>query len=621
MAVDRPAGAARLGGEIGEGERLEGADVGAGGLGHAVLPDHAVRIDLPDLGGAHLELADHVAHRVHHRKTGGEGDAAAAGHEVEADRGGIGDHRPHLVVVDAELLGRHQGERGAAAADVGIARDHRHRTVLADVAGGAGIGADVEPEAGGHAAGIAVLDRRAVVRRVLHGLERLDHADGVEGDTIGRLGARLGGVLQAQVDRIHVELLGQDVDRGLDGPRRDRGARRAIGRDLGPVAHDIEALDVDIVDVVAGEAAHAGRSDRRAREGARLHLDDALGGDDAAVLGGADLDLDVAARCGAGGAEHVLARHRHLHRLARLLRQPDGQGLEIDHGLAAEAAADLGRRHADLRGIDAEEPAAEAAHLEVTLGGRPDLDLAVLGGGRQRRVRLDIALVHGLRGVVLLDHHLGLGEGRLGVALLELDALGDVRRLGGRRIGALGQEVVVQDRRVGLHRLGDVDDVRQHLVVDLDQRQRLLGDRLRHRGDGGNGMALIERLLARHDVARDIAHVHLHLAGRHDEVGLVGEVLGRDHRLHAVQRQGLRRVDGLDLGMGVRASKHLADQLAGQAEVGAEAGAAGHLVGAVGTIGAAADPLVLAGGVRSVAHRADSLISAATSRTAVTILS
>ena len=155
----------------------------------------------------------------------------------------------------------------------------------------------------------------------------------------------------------------------------------------------------------------------------------------------------------------------------------------------------------------------------------------------------------------------------------------------------------MQDRRVGLHRLGDVDDVRQHLVVDLDQRQRLLGDRLRHRGDGGNRMALVERLLARHDVARDVAHVHLHLAGRHDQVGLVGEVLGRDHRLHAGQRLGLRGVDRLDDGVGVRAAQHLADQLAGQVEVGAEAGAAGHLVGAVGTIGTRADPLVLAGGV------------------------
>ena len=116
---------------------------------------------------------------------------------------GIGDHRPHLVVIDAELLGRHQGERGAAAADVGIARDHRDRAVLADMRGGAGIGADVEPEAGRDAARIARLDRRLVVLGVLDRLQRLDHADGVEGDAVGGLGALLGGVLQAQVDRIH----------------------------------------------------------------------------------------------------------------------------------------------------------------------------------------------------------------------------------------------------------------------------------------------------------------------------------------------------------------------------------------------------------------------------------
>ena len=354
------------------------------------------------------------------------------------------------------------------------------------MAGRAGIGADVEPEAGGDAAPVARLDRRPVVLGVLDRLQGLDHADGVEGDAIGRLGDRLGGVLQAEVNGIHLELLGQDIERRFHGPRRDRRAGRAIGRDLGPVADDVEALDVDVVDVVAGEAAHAGRTHRRAREGARLHLDDALGGDDAAILLGADLHLDVAARRRAGGAEHIVARHGHLHRLARLLAEPDGQRLEIDHGLAAEAAADFRRRHADLRGIEAQQPAAEAAHLEVPLGRRPHLDLAVFRGGRQRGVRLDIALVHGLGGVVLLDHHVGLVEARLGVALLELDALGDVRRLGGRRIGTLGQEVVVQDRRVGLHRLGDVDDVRQHLVVDLDQRQRLLGDRLRHRRDRGN---------------------------------------------------------------------------------------------------------------------------------------
>src|SRR6185312_13332375 len=261
---------------------------------------------------------------------------------------------------------------------------------------------------------------------------------GVEGDAIGRLGALLGGVLQAELDRIHAELLRQHVERRFDGPRRDRRAGGAIGRDLGPVADDVEADDVHVVDVVAGIRAHAGRTDRRAREGARLHLDDAFGGDDAAVFFSADLDPNVAARSRAGGAEHLLARHGHLHRLARLLRQADRQRLEIDDRLAAEAAADFGRRDADLRGVEVEQLGAETTHLEMTLRGRPDLDLAVLGRARQGGVRLDVTLVDGLRGEVLLDHHLGFGEARLGIALVEFDALGDVRRLLGRRVDALG---------------------------------------------------------------------------------------------------------------------------------------------------------------------------------------
>ena len=431
------------------------------------------------------------------------------------------------------------------------------------------------------------------MRRILRRLQRLDHADTIEGDAIGGFGALLGGVLQAEIDWIHVESLRQHVDRRFDGPGRDRRAGRTVGSDLGPVAHHVEAFDVDIVDVVAGEAAHAGRTDRRTREGACLHLHDAFGCDDTAVLGGADPDLDVAARRRTGGAEHLLARHRHLHWLARLLRQADGQRLEIDDRLAAEAAADLGRRHADLRGVDVQQFTAEAADLEMALRRRPELDLTVFGGAGQRGVRLDVTLMHCLGTVVALDDDLGLGKARSRVTFLELDALGDVRRRGGRRIGALGHHAFVQDRRTGLHRVGDVDDVRQHLVVDLDQSQRLLGDGLRNCRDGSHGVAFVERLLARHDVARDVLQVHLHLAGRHDQVGLLGEVLRRDDGLHAGQRFGLGGVDRADHGMGVRAAQHLADQLARKVEVGAKTGPTGDLVGAVGTIGARADPLVL----------------------------
>jgi hypothetical protein len=154
------------------------------------------------------------------------------------------------------------------------------------------------------------------------------------------------------------------------------------------------------------------------------------------------------------------------------------------------------------------------------------------------------------------------------------------------------------------------------LVLDLDEVECRLGDRLGGGGDGGDRMAFVERLLARDDIARDIAQVDLHLAGRDDLVGLLGEVLGRHHGLHAGQRFGGRNVDRLDHGMGVRAAQHLARELARHVEISAEAGAASHLVGAVRTVGTRADPFVL-----GLAHRAVSLISAATSMTARTILS
>ena len=57
-----------------------------------------------------------------------------------------------------------------------------------------------------------------------------------------------------------------------------------------------------------------------------------------------------------------------------------------------------------------------------------------------------------------------------GVALGEIDALGDVRRLGGLRLDAGGEQVVVQQRRVvGFIAVFHVDDVRQDFVGDVDQ--------------------------------------------------------------------------------------------------------------------------------------------------------
>ena len=139
----------------------------------------------------------------------------------------------------------------------------------------------------------------------------------------------------------------------------------------------------------------------------------------------------------------------------------------------------------------------------------------------------------------------------LDVADLELDALRDVRGLGRRRLDAARDHVFEQQRRVGLHRLVDVDDVRQHLVVDLDQRERLVGDRLADRRDGRDRVAFIEDLLARHDVARHVPEILRDALGADVFEFLVGEVLGGDHRLDAGQRLCFRGVDRADARMRV----------------------------------------------------------------------
>ena len=131
---------------------------------------------------------------------------------------------------------------------------------------------------------------------------------------------------------------------------------------------------------------------------------------------------------------------------------------------------------AQVADLHAEDLRGQRAHLEMALAGGPDLGLAIGVAARDAGVRLDIGLMH-CRGLeLLLDHHVGLREAGLEIAGLEFEPLRDVRGLRRRRLDAARDHVLEQQRRIGRHRLVHVDDVRQHLVVDLDQRQRFLRD-------------------------------------------------------------------------------------------------------------------------------------------------
>ena len=86
------------------------------------------------------------------------------------------------------------------------------------------------------------------------------------------LGAVLRRVFLAQRQRVHAQFLGQLVEGAFHRKGGDRRAGRAIGRDLGAVADDVIADDVDILDVVEREAAHAAWPDRGAGEGTGLEF-------------------------------------------------------------------------------------------------------------------------------------------------------------------------------------------------------------------------------------------------------------------------------------------------------------------------------------------------------------
>ena len=492
---------------------------------------------------------------------------------------------------------------------------HQHVAVLGDVHLHRALAAGIVPEAGGHAAAALharprrAIQRRAVVRVVLDGLHRFLEGHGAEGRPIDRLVAGLGRILQPHLQRIEAERLRDLVQHALGREGTERRARRAIRRHLRPVRHHVVADRQHIRDRILREGTTHRPAQRRTGQPARLQVEGALRRDDGAVLLRTDLHGGQRPRRRAGRALHFLAPHHHLHRATGLLRQHHRDGFEIDDGLAAEAAADLGGNGADVALRDARQQRRHGAHHELPLGRRPDRHPPIRRVGHGAGMRFDVALVHRARLEGALDDDVGLGEAGLHVAGLEHHGAGDVRRL------ALELVPLMQDRRVVLDRVLDLDDVGQDLVVHLDQRTGMRGHFLADRRDGGDRMAVEQRLLARHDVAAHPAHVldaeHHRLVERE-----LDDVVARHHRLHAGQRLGLRRIDRPDARMRVRAAQHLAPHHAGHGVVGAVLRAAGHLVGAVGADRVLADPL----GVDDV-HQAAPLISAAVSSTARTILS
>ena len=278
--------------------------------------------------------------------------------------------------------------------------------------------------------------------------------------------------------------------------------------------------------------------------------------------------------------------------MAGFAREHDGHRLDVDHGLAAERAADLRRIDAQVAELHAEQLRGVGADDEVPLARAPELALPVGVAAGHATLRLDIGLMHG-RGLERhLDDLVGCRKTGREIAQLEFDPLGNIGGLR-RRLDPAGDQVGKQERRIRLHRLVDIDDMRQHFVVDRDQRQRLVGDRLAGRRHRGHGMALIERLLARHDIARHMPEILRDTFRANILELLLWEVRGGHHGLDAGQRGRLRGIDRANARMGVGRAQDAADQHTRHRQVRAVLREPRHLRHAVRTNRPGPNPLEL----------------------------
>ena len=326
----------------------------------AVLPDHRFRRDAPDLGGPAAELADGVARRLDRGQPAGEGGAAAFGDVVVAERAGIGDDGADLVVGDAELFRRHHAtwRRGsrrypacpAASATVPSMLMLSETQVWPP---------KLNQKPAGDAAAL-VLARAAPCNA--------DASSPLPGSGSGRWGRRSGRRRiscppwprsSAGSRSGSMPSLWASSSITLSTAKADhRRARRAIGGLLRPVDRrrrsrpPSHSPDRSRRRPPWRRYRPASRGRRRPGSGARIRR---------AVmrpsLVAPILTPDGGAGGRAGGAEHLLAAHHHLHRLARFARQRERHRLEEHRRLAAEAAADLRGGDAELGDVHAEERA------------------------------------------------------------------------------------------------------------------------------------------------------------------------------------------------------------------------------------------------------------------------
>ena len=404
------------------------------------------------------------------------------------------------------------------------------------------------------------------------------HADGVA--VRHRLG--IDEILAAKRDAIDAQSLRRDVDEPLDGERHLRPSGAAIGVGRHGVGIDRHRAQRGAGNGVGAHDQAGSLGERRERHAARAHIAD-IGrahGEEAAVPGERQFDLgdEVASlkvaeeRFGAGGGE--------LDRTAELARGPQHQAELDEHAVArAEIAADVVGEHAQPLRRDAEH------------GGKLALlphRAAAAGMERVAPARPIVVTERGAR----LKRHAGHA---IDVEVHGHDVLGArerlVRRLPIAEPGVdrnVARHLVPNHGRARPHRVFGMVDPRQHVVVDgdglrgVERLRHRLGHHHRHRlADMAHLVGGQEEVRADEErpAARRLQlHVVFGLGQRivRDGGKPVGEAVdaGEDAE-DARHRLGAPAVDAEDARVRVGGAQHHRVGLAVDAEIVAEAAAAG----------------------------------------------
>ncbi len=507
----------------------------------------------------------------------------------------------HVVERHAHVLGHKLCEGRLLALPVGTGAgehlhfaggQHTHRRRLPESAleahrasrlrGAESADLDVRRDADAHVAPLlALLELLLAQASVVDDLQRLvegclvvativhQRAGGGVGESVRR-----DEVLAPQVCRLDVQLACQQIHHALDQEGGLRATSTAVGGGRRGVGEDAKDIHRQIGDGIAAGDDQPEEPGGHARAGAARHVGAHVGvrldahRGNSAVAVCRQLCL-VRLRAAVDRGDEVFAAVLDpLDGMTGPLGRDDRQdvaGVKVD--LAAEAATDVARDHANLVLWDARDDRKDEARDVRILRRVPDRQLV----GAWVPLRDGAARLHGvgdqpLLDEALLDDDLGIGEGSIDVAVVELPMIIEI-----------AWHVVMQLRSTRLGCLHFVHHHRQRLVVRLDQMHGVARQCGVVRHDGSHSVAGVANAVGRHHRIR--RHLQIGVGQQPDaghRVDLAREVLAGDDRPHAGRDLGLGDIQPGDARMGVGAAHDGHVEHAGQLDVVGVKAAAGN---------------------------------------------